>query len=114
MSRVAVVGGSGFIGNAVARAMHDSGRAVTIFDLVPPASSDPCDFSFLDLTRVDEHEPALGRFSEVVIAAGVLAKGCVEDPKAAWEVNVSGTIRLLERLARPEVRPRRRVSVGPV
>jgi nucleoside-diphosphate-sugar epimerase len=106
--RVAVIGGSGFIGREVARELAAKGWPVTILDLEPPPSRldsgiRHCDF---DMTRSTWTAGDWARFDAVVIAAGLLGKLCIENPIRAWTVNVTATIALIDSLARASPAPR--------
>ncbi len=104
---VAVIGGSGFIGQAIARRLAADGRDVDVLDPVAPAAGPGIGYVPFDMC--DPRTVAFWetRYHAVIIAAGVLAKGCNEDPEHAWKINVTATLDLLGLLA--ETSPRTRI-----
>src|SRR5664279_2372399 len=96
---VAIVGGSGFIGRAIAYRRSQAGHAITIFDIVHPGEDLGWHYIEFDLRDDVRSQIAEQSFDLVVIAAGIMAKGCNEDPEHAWEINVTATRRFLEALA---------------
>lgn len=106
--RVAVVGGSGFIGCYLARGLRQRGRAVVIFDRVPPDSTrrhilagNLADVEFVegditvpaDLAGLLRREP----FGAVVNLAALQSMDwCNSYPTATYDVNVRGAIGLFE------------------
>ncbi|MBW3622537.1 MAG: NAD(P)-dependent oxidoreductase [Armatimonadetes bacterium] len=100
IQRVAIVGGSGFIGSRLALDLMGAGFQVTIFDrepapseLVPDCEVIPCDI-LSDLRLL----PQIREFDVVFLLAGVLASRCREDPALGWETNVLGTGNVLREL----------------
>lgn len=96
---VAIVGGSGFIGRAIAFQLSQAGHAITIFDIAHPGGNLGWDYIKFDLRDDIWSQVADQSFDLVVIAAGILAKGCNDDPEHAWGLNVTATRRFLESLA---------------
>lgn len=106
--KVAVVGGSGFIGSQLARALLDAGIAVTIVDISSPPRDIYGSFSFA-CCDVARRESLCGLFSghtTVFLLAASLAKTCCEDPSRGWATNVLGTANVLDALRQdaPEAR----------
>jgi nucleoside-diphosphate-sugar epimerase len=109
-SRVAIVGGSGFIGAHVAKGLAARGGHVTVFDLKPPQADIGASFRSLDITAKKDSTD-WNEFDAVVIAAGLLAGACAAQPRLAWEVNVAGTLRIIDAIQRSE-RPSRVVFLS--
>jgi len=105
-TRVAILGGSGFIGSNIARRFIGAGNDVMILDVLPPPNGVNCDYIRFDLAEHFVDDVPWGTFSHVVIAAGLLGAGCGRTPSRAWDVNVSSTIRLLSRIIELQARPR--------
>lgn len=93
-SRVAVVGGAGFIGLHVSRELVTRGARVTIFDLIRHAGSSEAAMAIADLIPVDiTQEPVLFfDFDLVINLATVSVRECVVDPvKASSKINAIGS-----------------------
>lgn len=105
MISVAVVGGSGFIGSAIAKGLSVDGYEVSIFDIIPADDIKQCHYHYFDLTQPDIDQHIWQRFSAVIMAAGFLAKKCLSNPKEAWELNVVATTRLLDFLGKQKHPP---------
>lgn len=109
--RVLVTGGGRFIGSHVVRRALDRGSQVTVLDNfstgyrenLPPSPS----LSVIegDIRRVEDLDRALSEAGAVFhLAASVGNVRSIERPEEDAEVNVLGTVRLLERM--------RKVGVG--
>ena len=112
--RVLVTGHTGFKGSWLTRWLLDLGATVTGVALAPATS--PSHFALLDLEHQVDHRQldirdaeALKRVVEEVkpelvfhLAAQALVRAGYQDPKRTWDVNVGGTINLLEALRQAE------------
>ena len=103
---VAVIGGSGFIGQAVSAYLRDRCYAVAVLDLVPPGALPGCRYLAFDIRCPEPPDFAVADWDAIIVAAGVMAKSCNEDPDAAWAINVTATSRLLESVCRYAPRTR--------
>ena len=108
--RVLVSGGAGYIGSHVALALEDAGHSVLVFDrhdprpgLFGPAvgamRGDIRDRAALDQAF------ASGPFDGVIHLAGLKSVAeSIDNPAAYFDVNVAGSLRLLEAMQRAGVR----------
>jgi nucleoside-diphosphate-sugar epimerase len=96
---VLVTGGRGFIGRAVVKLLQRSGYAVVSLDARPPTSSPTshaeveCDLTDASqLQRVFEIE----QIGAIIHLAAILPTSAQREPAQATEVNVEGSLHLLE------------------
>lgn len=106
-NRVLVTGGRGFVGRAVVKRLQDSGCAVVSLDVASGTGSTvelhevECDLTDVrQLQRVFEIE-AIGA---VIHLAAILPTAAQREPALATEVNVQGSLHLLEMARRFGVR----------
>jgi len=106
-NRVLVTGGRGFIGRAVVKLLQDSGCGVVSLDVAPGVNSSArrheleCDISDArQLQRVFEIESIGG----IIHLAAILPTAAQREPALATEVNVHGSLNLLEMARRFGVR----------
>ena len=106
-SSVLVTGGRGFIGRAVVKLLQDSGCAVVSLDAAPGTGSSAklheveCDVADVrQLQRVFEIEAIGG----IIHLAAILPTAAQREPARATEVNVQGSLHLLEMARRFGVR----------
>ena len=106
---VLITGGRGFIGRAVMKLLLRPGYRVVSLDVSPPSAARDhesardvmCDISDADeLRRVFEAEPIGG----IVHLAAILPTVAQREPRRATEVNIGGSIHLLEMARRFGVR----------
>jgi len=101
--RVLVTGGTGFIGAHVLKQLVARGHEVACFDLAEPTPvartvADSVEFIHGDISDPVSVSDALARFDpdRVVHLAALLGRSCQADPRRAFEVNVDGTLTLLD------------------
>src|SRR5690606_33315526 len=110
MMRVVVTGGAGFIGSNLVRLLLDSGHEVTVLDNFSSGYRDNLAQLDVRLVEGDVRDPAVVeaavRGSEVVfhLAASVGNTRSIEHPIADSEINVLGTLHVLEAARRHGVR----------
>lgn len=108
--RVLVTGGAGFIGSHVADAFLAAGHAVGVVDDLSSGSKDNLD-PRVRFWQMDIRDPALesiiGEFRPEVIshhAAQMSVGVSVREPKRDADINILGTLNLLEAAVRHQVR----------
>lgn len=95
--RVLVTGGSGFIGSHVVDRLDQEGIAVRVFGLASPGLRDDVEFHQGDILDIEALRMVMPGVDAVVHLAAVAdVKDVFEDPRYAEEVNVRGTINVLE------------------
>ena len=101
--RVLVTGGTGFIGAHVLKQLVERGHTVASFDVAEPTPiartvEDDVEFVQGDVTDPVSVADVLGDFEpdRVVHLASLLGRGSQRDPRRAVDINVSGTLTLLE------------------
>jgi UDP-glucose 4-epimerase len=112
MARVLVTGGAGFIGSHLAQALVDRGDSVRILDNFSTGSRQnlagfeaQCEVMQGDLRVLPQVERAVDGIELVFHqAAFVSVPQSIEDPTGCYEVNVDGTINLLEAARKAGVR----------
>ena len=99
LSEVLLIGALGYIGSRLLTHLRAAGHAVTALDRAAPAGGVVLAADYRSLTELE-----LGRFGSVVWLAGHSSvKMAVEAPADAFDNNVSGLLRLAQRL-RPHQR----------
>ncbi len=94
---IVVTGGSGFVGAYVCNHLAEQGHSVRIIDIAPPPFGVKAEFvraSVLDVARLARLVP--GAEAIIHLAALVDVNASVEDPFSDFQVNVQGTLNVLE------------------
>jgi len=101
--RVLVTGGNGFIGAHILKQLVDRGHEVTNFDITGPspvaaAVEDEVTFLKGDVTDpADVYDAVVSVDPDrIVHMAAILGRPCETDPRRAFEVNVDGSLNVLE------------------
>ncbi|MFV0492219.1 MAG: NAD-dependent epimerase/dehydratase family protein [Pseudorhodobacter sp.] len=100
MSRVLLVGGTGFIGKRVAKVLHAAGISTRVFDLGPAlerAEQGP-DLECVagDARDIGAVISAAEGCAGIVHLAGLMTVDCAKDPPRAIAVNVQGSLNVFE------------------
>lgn len=93
---IVVTGGSGAIGTFVVEELLRDGHDVTVFDQVPP-DSEPANFIQGDVTKRESVRRIPSHVDGIIHLAALLASDCTKDPVHAEQVNVYGTLLILDR-----------------
>ena len=100
MSRplIVIIGGSGFVGNAIARYMADTGHYdIRIADIRPPrGSAQYIEFLPCDIRSSESVKKAIKGASVVINTAIIQIPAINEQKRLAYEVNILGTINVCE------------------
>jgi UDP-glucose 4-epimerase len=99
---VSVTGGSGFIGSSVVDALRDAGHDVRVIDPLPPHRDD-VEWRKVDVLDLDGLTKALGGSGPVFhLAAMADVNDVIAEPARATDVNVVGTVNVLEAARRAD------------
>lgn len=99
-----VTGGSGFIGSHICSLLSEKGHEVRIIDLAPPPLGTNAEFvraSVLDTVRLQRL--IAGAEGIVHLAALIDVQSSLSDPFSDFQVNVQGTLNVLEAARRAKV-----------
>ncbi len=95
-TRVAVTGGSGFIGSNVVDALHDAGNEVVVIDQLPPHRDD-VEHRPVDILDADALKKATEDVSFLYhLGAVANVKHAFENPLQTVQLNITGTANALE------------------
>lgn len=116
--KVLVTGGAGFVGSYVVRELVDGGHEVVVLDLHRPADGASSRVTAVQ-GGVEDGDLLVGVLERqgveaVIHLAAFLQFGCARDPKRAIEVNVQGTLNVLEACRRVGVKKLVFASTGGV
>lgn len=105
MTRILLVGGTGFIGRRVQRMLTQQGIDSRVFDL-PQASKnalDGCEFVTGDVTDPEGVARAADGCDGIVHLAGIMTVDCAADPSRALRINVAGSLNVFQAAAARQV-----------
>ncbi len=98
--KIAILGGSGFIGTNLGRELHRRGFSVSSFDIVDPpeevASLYPHEYA--DVTSPDSLKGKFDGFKTLILLAGLLGRQCQMDEELGWRTNVQGLMNVFEEI----------------
>ena len=88
-----VIGGQGFLGQAIVRELQARGGGIRVVDFAPPPEYSPVPYTQADIRSHEDIRDAIGGADEVYHIAGVLGtselNGAIGD---AIDVNIGGTV----------------------
>lgn len=103
--RVLVTGGSGFIGSHVVDQLRVRGITVRVFDLARPRYREDLEYQQGSILDMETLRIAMNGVDAVFHLAAVAdVKDVLEDPSYAEQINVRGTINVLEAMRRTGVK----------
>jgi len=103
--KVAVTGGSGFLGSYVVDELLSRGVDVVVIDIRPPPRQFAVEFERVDILNSKAVSDALAGVDYVYHFAGLAdLNQSLENPRDAIELNVLGTLNVLEACARHRIR----------
>jgi UDP-glucose 4-epimerase len=103
--KVLVTGGSGFIGSHVVDKLRDRGIQVRIFDMVVPTWRSDIEFYHGSLLDLEALRMAMAGVDAIYHLAAVAdVKDVFEDPHYSENINVRGTINVLEAARRSKMK----------
>jgi len=105
-TKVAMIGGSGFIGTTLTELLSEQGACITIFDLVKPAKqNDNVSYVYYDVRENKPFPDTISAYGYFYFLAACLGKGCAEHPHNGWQTNVWGLTHLLSEVALYDSKP---------
>jgi len=98
MSKVLVTGGSGFVGQPTIARLMAAGHGVRVFDLKPRQEALPAGVEVVagDVTDAKAVSAAVEGCDAIVHLAGLMTVDCARDPVLGAQVNVMGSVNVLE------------------
>lgn len=94
--KVAVTGGSGFIGGRVVKKLVDKGYQVVVIDLVEPATKSDVEVIIADVMDLKQMMSALKDVDVVYHLAGMVVDSVRKNPYKAILLHVNGTVNVAE------------------
>jgi UDP-glucose 4-epimerase len=104
-----ITGGSGFLGRYIVKEAEKFGEVIVADNLEPHCGGREIGQQYLDVTDFEAVEDILERYKITHIlhlAAYGRNLSCRKYPKRAWEVNVNGTLNILEAAHQSSFKPR--------
>lgn len=104
--KIALIGGSGYLGTNLAKILSNENYNVSIYDIERPdklyANST---YEYLDIRDTTHDYGFLSEFDCIYILASLLGKGCNENPENGEQTNITGISNLIIRLALLPTKP---------
>jgi UDP-glucose 4-epimerase len=94
--KIAVTGGAGFIGAQLSRRLVDRAHDVTVVDIASPSQTGSLTTKRADITKLEETKKALRGNQTVYHLAGGVLENVRKSPYVGTELNVTGTLNVLE------------------
>lgn len=106
VKKIAIIGGSGFIGTNLIKELADNSYRIHIFDIVKPDYIPiNCSFTYLDIRDDKANFYALLGFDYLYILAALLGRRCNTEPENGWKTNIFGIHNLLNYLVDQREKP---------
>jgi UDP-glucose 4-epimerase len=94
--KLAVTGGAGFIGTRLVEKLGKNGYRTSVIDIISPEHNGGFDFKEADIRDLEATKSALAGNEVVFHLAGSVLDGVRKSPFAGTELNVRGTLNVLE------------------
>ena len=94
--KIAVTGGAGFIGKQLSKKLADRANDVTVVDIAASSRPEMVAAKRVDITNLEETKRALGYSETVYHLAGGVLDNVRKLPYQGTELNVTGTLNVLE------------------
>lgn len=103
--QIGITGGSGFIGSNLLKILKIKNKVRVIDIIKPRISSDISNVEFVkcNITNIDEVNDAIKNLDIVLHKAALLNYPCLKHPYKCFDVNVKGTVNVLNACVRNEV-----------
>jgi UDP-glucose 4-epimerase len=94
--RIAVTGGSGFIGSRLVQMLLQEGYYVVVVDLNPPQSNQAVEVRIADVEDLQDTKAALSGIDVVYHLAGPVVDAMRRNPYRGYRLQLNGTLNVLE------------------
>jgi UDP-glucose 4-epimerase len=94
--KIVVTGGAGFIGSRLVEKLTRNGHTTRVIDITTPEHNGGFSFNKTDITDLEATKNAIAGNEVVYHLAGAVLDGVRRSPYAGTELNVSGTLNVLE------------------
>ncbi len=94
--KIAITGGGGFIGIQLSRRLIDRAHDVTVIDIAPQSQTKNFTAKTADITDLEETKKAIAGNQTVYHLAGGVLENVRKAPYLGTELNVTGTLNVLE------------------
>ena len=106
MKKIAIFGGSGFIGTNLINTLKKYNCEIYNYDIVESNHQSPnCTYKFLDIRNNLNNYRFLEDFDYLYILSALLGRRCNNEPLNGWETNVKGITNLLFSISKLKSKP---------
>jgi UDP-glucose 4-epimerase len=102
--KIAITGGAGFIGTQLSKRLADRANDVTVVDIASPSQTENFAAKIVNITNLEETKKALAGNQVVYHLAGGVLENVRKSPYLGTELNVTGTLNVLEACRISDVR----------
>lgn len=104
--KIAVFGGSGFIGFHLTNLLKTKKCQVVVYDIVEPENKDEkIAYNYMDIRDTQTDYAFLTGFDYVYILSGLLGKRCSLEPENGFQTNIVGTCHLINCISKLTKKP---------